>query len=753
MAVLLSGRQDYRLMEQQGYQASMREAADAAWEQDWRRAIEAYQSALEVKPGDTQAMAGLALSFLESGYTDQALLVYEQISQRAPNDPLPYEQMAKIYTGSGRSKEAAAKYLEAAEIFARRKDLRGALPNWEKAIRQDPDLLQAHMRLAVAYERDSSMVPRTVQAYLSIARLLQARGQRDRAEKALQRALTLDPINPEVRHALDDLRQGMPISQVALSAYEDSDRDELRQVSGSVEPEPQDKFPPVEEASRYAMGLLADLIFQDGVPASAVGPIALAIDAQQIEAVEDAIEGYESAWQAGFEHPAMLYNLGMLYQQVGELDKAVDLLSRVVDLPEYRIAAHMALGVAYYSQAQPHEAIRHLVEALRQADMQLNNQPDQSGYERLHASVAEQPEDQLVELCGALTLYLDDANWRARLQDTLSGYLAQDKTSYVSDLVELIIEGGRPEIAEVMQSIDMFLARGMLRMAMEDVHFAIQKSPDYLPAHRRMVDVMVREGRTEEAAHKLNLIADTYLIRGNEEKAADLYAEVIELWPPDIGPREIVLDMLKRQGRMAEALSQYADMADVYYTMLADPERAIEVYNEGLDYAQMNSAEPTLTLPLLKGLADIENQRVNYRKALGHYRRAKEVAPDDEEVTLAIVNLNFRLGETRQAVAALDEYMRFCVTRGRSDRIIPILEDQIASHPKTIALHQRLAEVYRQQRLVPEAIKQLDALGELQLEAGHTQEAIDTIRKIIDLNPPNVEGYHSLLEQLSTSGM
>ena len=119
---------------------------------------------------------------------------------------------------------------------------------------------------------------------------------------------------------------------------------------------------------------------------------------------------------------------------------------------------------------------------------------------------------------------------------------------------------------------------------------------------------LIREGQTQDAAHKLNLVADTYLIRGNEEKAADLYAEVIELWPADIGPREIVLDMLKQQGRVGEALNQYADMADVYYTMLADPERAIEVYNEGLEYAQINNAEPAQTLRLLKGLADIENQ-------------------------------------------------------------------------------------------------------------------------------------------------
>ncbi len=731
----------------------MREAADAAWEQDWRRAIESYQSALEVKPGDTQAMAGLALSFLESGYTDQALLVYKQIGQRAPNDPLPYEQMAKIYAGLGRSTDAAAKYLEAAEIFAKRKDLRGALPNWEKAIRQDPDLLQAHMRLAVAYERDRSMVPRTIQAYLSIARLLQARDQRDGAEKALQRALSLDPINPEVRHALDDLRQGMPIPQVILPTYAGAEQEESRRAPVHSEEEPENKYPPTEEASRHAMGLLADMIFQGDIPAKAINPIAQAIDAQQIEAVEDAIEGYESAWQAGFEHPAVLYNLGMLYQQVGDLDKAIELMNRLVDMPEYSIAVNMALGVAYYSDGQPLEAVRHLMEALRQADQQLNNQPDLGGYERLLTSLAELPDDHLTELCGALTIYLDDPNWRAKLQDTLAGYIAQDKGSYVSDLVELIIEGGRPEIAEIMQSIDVFITRGMLRMAMEEVHYAIQKSPDYLPAHRRMADVMIQEGRTQEAAEKLDLIADTYLIRGNEEKAADLYAEVIELWPADIGPREIVLGMLKQQGRMGDALNQYADMADVYYTMLADPERAVEVYNEGLEYAQINSAEPALTLRLLKGLADIENQRVNYRKALSHYRRAKDAAPDDEEVSLAIINLNFRMGETGHAVTALDEYMRFCITHDRSERVIPVLEEQTSLHPKVIPLHQRLAEVYRQQGMIPEAIKEMDSLGELQLEAGRTRDAMETIKKIISMDPPNVEGYHSLLEQLGTSGL
>ena len=39
----------------------------------------------------------------------------------------------------------------------------------------------------------------------------------------------------------------------------------------------------------------------------------------------------------------------------------------------------------------------------------------------------------------ALTIYLDDPNWRAKIEDTLTGYITQDKSSYVVDLVELIM--------------------------------------------------------------------------------------------------------------------------------------------------------------------------------------------------------------------------------------------------------------------------------------------------------------------------
>jgi hypothetical protein len=47
-----------------------------------------------------------------------------------------------------------------------------------------------------------------------------------------------------------------------------------------------------------------------------------------------------------------------------------------------------------------------------------------------------------------------------------------------------------------------------------------------------------------------------------------------------------------------------------------------------------------------------------------------------------------------------------------------------------------------------EAITELDTIGEMQLNAGKTQEAIRTIQAIIRLGPQQEQGYLQLLAQL-----
>lgn len=740
------------MVDQEAYQAIMREAASAAWDRDWERATAAYQRATQLAPDDPQACVGLANSLMEVGRLPEALQAYERVNQLVPGDPMPLEKMALILENLNRTAEAAKRYAAVGELYFSRKDLRNALPNWEQAVQLDPDLAQPHLRLAVIYEQNKDTRQLALYEYLALARLLQKMGQAQRTEQSLQRALQIDPTNADARGALSDFRKGLPLQPVTVPrrAPKPAPPAPIKELDLEPGPPPPTEFrSPVDEAAHYALGLLADLVWSGEVPPAGIDPLVKAIDLHQIGAAEEAIERYEQVLQAGLNHPALSFNLGMLYAYTDRPTQASTLLALATTSPDYGLASNLLLGQVAYNQKDVRKSAEYLVEGLRRADMMLNERVDTGGYDRLISGLAEQPVEYLNDLSRVLLDYLDDAKWREKMKNALS---AQSKTSYVSDLIEMMIEGGRPEMAAGMERIDQFLSRNMLMMALDEAQLAIEKSPDYLPTHCRVADILVKEGRTQEAALKLNLVANVYRLRGNEDKAADLFMQVVELWPPDMLARQEVIGMLKEQGRVTDALRQYADMADFHYRMLADSVKASEVYLEALDYGKKNNADATRLVPILKALADIENQQLNTRKALNYYEQVLDISADDQETQLAVIDLSFQVNQPDRAIAALDAFARSCIAQGDMERLVSTLEGQARLHPNEVAVRQRLADVYRQQGRLQDAIAQMDAIGEVLLDAGRMDEAVAVVRQIIELNPPDIEGYRRLLEQLQGGG-
>ena len=740
--------------QQSTYQTAMNEAASAAWDQDWQTAARSYGRALQSKPDDPQALAGLALALLESGQYDKALPTYDRVSKLVPGDPLPYEKMGEIYERKGSRQEAAKQYHTAADTYFARKDSERAVPLWEKAIGLDIDMAPAHMRLAVAYEAKEETHPHAVLEYLHVARILQHLGQTPRAEQALNRALQLDPISPDTRAALDDMRRGHPI-QIAMT-YADLARPR-REPMARQEPEEDvwDEEEPartlIEDAAREALGLLADIVWTGEMLPEAQVPLVQAIDNHQVGDAESALKNYARALHAGMEHPALRFNMAVLYQFDHQPDKVIEVLSEPIGSDSYAAASHLLLTQAHLEQGNWLPAAENAIQALRAADKTLNpGEVDEGGYERTLSGMEAQPSEYQKELARLLSRYLDSNEWDEKLKGALENYQAKGKLSYVQDLMELLVEGGKPELAEIMQRSDEYLQRNILYLASDEAQHALEKAPDYLPAHRRLADILIREGRAQEAAYKINLVGNTYLMRGNLDKAADLFAEVIELWPADTDARRRVISMMRNQGRVAETLHHYAELADLHYRLRADIDKALEVYNEGLTYAREVNAEPRYAVPILKSLADIESQRLNWRKALQYLERAAEGDPNDDEVVRQIVNLYFQLGESKEAISVLDKFIRHCLENEDIEKVTSTLEDEVRRRPEEIPLRQRLAEVYRQQGRQQDAITQMDALGELQLDAGQLEAATATIRKIVEMGPPDVDGYRQLLEQLES---
>jgi hypothetical protein len=68
--------------------------------------------------------------------------------------------------------------------------------------------------------------------------------------------------------------------------------------------------------------------------------------------------------------------------------------------------------------------------------------------------------------------------------------------------------------------------------------------------------------------------------------------------------------------------------------------------------------------------------------------------------------------------------------------------------PRQMPLRARMARAFIDAGMNEDAIRELDALGELQLDAGLRKQAMATVRFIITLNPRNIEAYRELLAQL-----
>ena len=111
----------------------------------------------------------------------------------------------------------------------------------------------------------------------------------------------------------------------------------------------------------------------------------------------------------------------------------------------------------------------------------------------------------------------------------------------------------------------------------------------------------------------------------------------------------------------------------------------------------------------------------------------------------------FKLGQHAESVKELDHLIALYERTGESEQLVPIVSDMASMQPQNAMLRSYLIDLLVRVGRQPQAIAELDALGEIQLNAGHTREAIHTIERIIALEPSNREDYSALLVQLQHS--
>ncbi|MGD2058049.1 MAG: tetratricopeptide repeat protein [Anaerolineales bacterium] len=763
----------------------MRLGHSAAWDLEWDKAIGFYRKALALSPDHPGALTSLGLALLEAEQYQEALKIYQHAGKLSPENPIPIEKISEILERLGKINDAVARRKAAADLHIKQHNAERAIDNWAHIARMKPSDRSSRAKLAEVYDR-LGRKREAVFEYLALASILQTEGKIDRAIESVQRALRIIPGEKQAAQALKQLQQGSelpeplePRGSTAPLHMEDVREFLKSDEQDAVEVEDSQQADPEAVAQSRALTILAGLVFEDqsddedeeSTPAElsdlTAGRISMerkqigqprmlhylgqAIDLQTRGNKRQAIAEYERAIQAGLDHPALHYNLGILLKNLEDHDEAAKHLRQSLGHPELDLGANLALGRLARIKEDLPEAARYLLQALHKADS-LSVDESQSNqltqlYDTIMASLNEGDEDSLSKIVENTLNFLSGPEWLERLRQARRSLETSGEGATLVPIADMLAVGGTEKVLQSIGRIDDFMNRGMHIVALEEAMLAMDYVPSYLGLHFRIAEILIQRGNTPAGMTKLRTIARTHKVRGEVPQATQIFKRIIRHSPIDIGARKQLIQLLAQQDRVQEALEQYIELADLYRQM-AEIDNARIALQEALALTQRSAVDKDWHVRLLNRIGDIDLSHLDWREALRVFEEICELEPDNEDARLKVIDLNLRLGQEKQAGKALDRQLDHLVETEQSKEALALLEELAREYPGKQILHSRLARAYRAAGRKADAIAQYDALGEIQLDAGQTQEAARTIKTIIELEPPNIEGYQELLSNI-----
>lgn len=761
------------------YKESMSQGHSAAWDQNWEEAAKYFRTALDEFPERKQALTSLGLAFYEMQRYDEALKCYTRAAELAPNDPMPVEKSAQIFERNGNVKLAADRSMEAAELYLQIKDVEKALENWTRVTSLIPEHLKAHARLALVHER-LGRTQQAVREYISVAALLQDIGQIEEALKTVERATKVDPGNQEAKHAFELVKANKTLPKPKKAddaATRMAAVKEMEKMPPGAEDIKRESPDPIAEARQAALTALAEILFDVSdddldeqkaerrglrfmMPAGQGGPdfnkiskhIGRAIDLQTRARDEEAAKHLERAIKEGLDYPPAYFSLGLLQHRIEKEDEAQPNLKRAMKHPDYSMAARLLVGQYERTRGKYNLAVEHYLEALKQADCAISDPALAAGlqiaYEPLiETHVQEEDEAKLIQLLDNIEDLILRTNWRKRVMDARQQLPASMTGRLAIPLAEILTQAKSTEMVDVIANINELARRGFLRSAMEEAYIILQQAPTYLPLHIHMGELLLKQERTHDAITKFTMVAQAYSSRGEAGRSTDLLRRIVEIAPLDLRARTNLIDQLVSQGQAENAIDEYINLADVHYR-LAELDRARKTYQEALTLAQKTNVGRVWGVRILSQMADIDMQRLDWRQALLVLAQLRSLDPNDQKTRRSLVDLNIRLGQSKQAEAELDNYLSYLSGEARDAEVIDFMKEIVEESPEVSFTRRRLAQAYQQAGQADEALKQWDQVAETLVEAGDNEGAKEVIRAILMLNPPNADQYRTMLQRL-----
>jgi len=145
-------------------------------------------------------------------------------------------------------------------------------------------------------------------------------------------------------------------------------------------------------------------------------------------------------------------------------------------------------------------------------------------------------------------------------------------------------------------------------------------------------------------------------------------------------------------------------------------------------------------------------ERGQEERALEEFARVVQEDPNDTRTWLKMAEIHARRGALEQA---RDIYLRTAeiyVEQGFPRKAMTVYKSVLKLTPGLPHVRERLAETYRQQGMVADALRELELCANELQQAGKIEETLPALRKIVGLHPDNIASRIRLAETASQVG-
>ncbi|AKU90328.1 tetratricopeptide repeat protein [Vulgatibacter incomptus] len=145
-------------------------------------------------------------------------------------------------------------------------------------------------------------------------------------------------------------------------------------------------------------------------------------------------------------------------------------------------------------------------------------------------------------------------------------------------------------------------------------------------------------------------------------------------------------------------------------------------------------------------------QKGQLDKAIAEYEKVRKADPKDVRILLKIGELQQKKGENVEAARTLLDAAKSYASDGFFLKAVAVYKQIVKLDPSRIDVNLQLAELYQQLGLMTDAMTQLQQVANHQERGGQPEVALETLRRMVDLDPENVGSRIKLGELFAQQG-